>query len=117
MFNKTLGVNGTGIRKNYTVLTTPHPIDHSLTLHNDDLIVPSISVNNETTFEEDEISISKFSDDADTNTFNKTLEQHNITQRKEVNKFFKYNIFSLYNYFANIIIIYKINNLNVIFKN
>lgn len=79
VLGKNLGENGAGIRKNYTFTTTSSPPEQA---HNDDLVVATVAKNNQTGSDEDEISISKFADED--LEFNKTLEEHNITETKTV---------------------------------
>ncbi|KAK4880268.1 hypothetical protein RN001_008414 [Aquatica leii] len=85
---KNLGENGTGIRKNYTLPSTtivPVVLTNKTTQKDDHLIVPTIKVNNsseESSAEDEEINIDKFTDDEDSNAFNQTLQQHNINETK-----------------------------------
>ncbi|KAF2894535.1 hypothetical protein ILUMI_11637, partial [Ignelater luminosus] len=77
VLSKNLGENGAGIRKNYTFTTSPPDMKQT---NNDDLVVATVAKNNQTDGDEDEISISKFADED--LEFNKTLQEHNITETK-----------------------------------
>ncbi|KAF5281282.1 hypothetical protein FQA39_LY05168 [Lamprigera yunnana] len=83
---KNVGENGTGIRKNITEVIPSTPLASSQKPPLDDhLIVPITNHKHEESESNEsiaEISIDKFSEDEDSNIFNKTLIHHNVSETK-----------------------------------